>query len=252
MSTGFAIKSVTNPKDGAHLTVALDGQPSGAPAFSVCRTPDLVNAAPAPSAPANGAWTVTVPHPSLWYVWATDAHGTTALPGCAWAGLSDDPELDLCGQAIADILTANRAALDLSLRSALPGASLKQIVYGGAAAVTQFPAILVTKPVERDEPIAMPWVREKIYQLDIMFTILHQDPAPMLKPATRLMARMLEILNQPAYAGLRLASGTVLGTCQCREGEADEQQLGENQWASIGSLVWTGQALLQDAGQSPA
>lgn len=251
MSTGFLIKSVVNPKDGIHLAVTLDGQPQGAPTFAVCRTPVLGSAAAAPATLAAGVWSVAVPHPSLWYVWATDSGGTTA-PDCAWAGLSDNPELDLCGQKIADILTANRPALDAALQSTLQGATVKQVVYGGAAAINSFPSVLVTKPVETDEYTAMPWVRQKTYRLEIMFTIMHQDAAPLLGAATRFLARVMEILNQPAYEGLLLESGTRLAFCQCQEGEADEQQLDDNKWASVGSLVWSGQALLQDAGTTPA
>lgn len=250
MSTGFQIKSVSNPKNGVTVSVVLDGQPAGTPTFALCRTPDVARAAAASATLSGGVWAVTVPHPSLWYVWATDTNGTTA-PGAVYAGLSDNPELDLCGQALADILTANKPALDIALASSLQGATLKQIVYGGAAAITAFPAILVTKPVVTSEYIGMPWVREMTYQLEIMFTILHQDSAPLLKAATRFLGRVTEILNQPDYEGIRLESGTRLAFCQCREGESDEQQLEENKWASVGSLVWTAKSLLQDAGQTP-
>lgn len=247
MSTGFLIKTTANPKDGVHLSVTLDGTPSGSVTFSICRTPDFSKATAAAATLTAGVYAVATPHPALWYVWATDGIGTVDAPGCAWVGLSDYPDLDLCGQKLADILTANQAALNVALQTYFQDATIKHIVYGSASAITDFPAILVTKPVLKPHYVAMPYVREIVYQLEVIFTILHQDKAPMLTAASRFVSRIVEILNQPAYEGIVLDSGTPLAFCQCEEGEADETQYDENKYAAVGSLVWTGKALLQDS-----
>ena len=247
MSTGFAIKSVVNPKDGATLSVILDGTPSASPTFKICRTPDYSRALSASAVLSGGQYAVSVPHPSLWYIWAADSVGVVDAPGCAWCGLSDNPDLDLCGQKLQEILTANVPALNVALQSYFQAATVKQIVYGSASAITDFPAILITKPEERAQYMFLPYGREITYQLEIMFTIIHQDPAPMLRAASRFVARIMEILNQPIYEGLILESGTPLAFCQCQEGEADESQVEANKWASTGSLVWSGKALLQDS-----
>jgi hypothetical protein len=190
---------------------------------------------------------VRVSHPSLWYVWGRDSSGT-GDPAACYVGLSDNPDLDLCGQKLQEILTANRPALDIALQSFFGAdASVKQIVYGTAAAITKFPSILITKPVEQATYVFMPYGREYTYRLEIMFTILHQDPAPMLRSAARFMGRIMEILNQPAYEGLILESGTPLSFCQTKEGEADEMQVSENQWTAVGSCIWQGESQMQDS-----
>lgn len=252
MSTGFAIKSVTNPLDAATLAVTLDGQPRGTPTFLICRTPDVGLASTASATLTGGVYAVACPHPALWYVWGQDAQGVTDEPICAWCGLSDNPDLDLCGQALANILTQNKAALETALKTYFKSSAIAQIVYGGGAALTDYPAILITKPREQAQYIAMPFVRELTYTLEVMFTILHQDRASMLTAATRLSSRIVEILNQPAYEGLTLPSGTALAFCQCQEGDADEIKYGDNQWAAVGSTVWSGKALLQDCDGRPA
>lgn len=247
MSTGFVIKSVVNAYDGVTVQAALDGTPQGDPVFVAGRTPDPALARLAPATLRGGVWDVSVPHPALWYVWARDAGGTTEPAACC-AGLSDNPDLDLCGQKLQEILTANRPALDLALQSFFGAdASVKQIVYGTAAALVKFPAILITKPTVQAEYMFMPYGRQYTYRLEIMFTLLHQDPAPMLRSAARFIGRIMEVLNQPLYEGLVLESGTPLAFCQVEEGEADETQVSENQWTAVGSCVWSGKALGQDS-----
>ena len=247
MSTGFVIKSVANPKTGSALSIVLDGTPTGTLTFFAGRTPNFALASPAAATSAAGIYTVSVPHPSLWYIWASDTNGVVDAPGCGWAGLSDNPDLDLIGQFLTQTLRDNQPALNIALASYLPGLSLKQIVYGGGTGVTDFPCIMVVKPHEDPEWAAMPFVRRISFRFEIMLTILHQDKAPMLPAMSRFLARVMEILNQPAYEGPTLESGTALAFCQCQDGEGDEVQYDDNKFAAVGSLVWSGSAMLQDS-----
>ena len=247
MSTVFAIKNVSNPKSGVSLVVVLDGQPTGTLHFLVGRTPDVTLASPAAAVLASGIYTVTVPHPSLWYVWAYDDIGTVDVPGCNWAGLSDNPDLDLIGMKLWDILRSNQPALNLCLASYLPSLSLKQIIYGSGPSVSDFPCIMIVKPHQDAEWTAMPYCRRISFRFEIMLTILHQDKAPMLPAIARFLSRVMEILNQPGYEDLLLESGTRLAFCQCQDGEGDEVQYDDNKFAAVGSLVWSGTAMLQDS-----
>lgn len=237
---------MVNDHDGVHADVTLDGAPNGTPTFQIARTPDGTQAAAQAVNTGGSVWQVAVPHPSLWYLWATDADGQVAVPAACWVGLADTPDLDLAGEQLRTVLEDNRAGLTAALQTFYPGAEVKQIVYGSATIINTFPSILIGKPRESVDWVAFPWVREHVYRFEIGFLIDHQDRASLLNWAARFAARGMEILNNPQYESLTLPSGLSLAFCECAEGDVDEVQLDDKTWAAAGTLQWIGKSLKQD------
>ena len=81
--------------------------------------------------------------------------------------------------------------------------------------------------------------------------MLHQDNTQYLQAGVDFMERVLSIINQPAYASFVLDSGVGVSLSQAKTGECSEMQIDENKFASVGSLTWSGEALIIDPTGAP-
>lgn len=244
----IVIASLSDAGDGLNATAAIAGGVTGNLRLLLSRTPVLAQASAVAFALAGaGQYHLLLPHPGLWYVWAQDDTGTTNAQA-VWTGLEPGvSDLDLCGETLRALLEANAAGLNVALQTILPGVTTKQFVYGSATDIRDFPAILICKPRQSEEWVAFPMVKSITYTFDIMFYILHQDKGSMLRAAARLLGAAMSILNQPASESLSLPSGTPLAFCAAQSGDADDVEVETDKWVAIGSLVWSGNTLKQDA-----
>ena len=248
MRTGFKIKSITNNLDGSTAEVMLSGTPSGSVTFQASRTPDMALPGTVPATLSAGVYTLTFAAPVLWYVTATDSTNATA-PVPVFVELASDSDLNLCGKKLESVLNSNRAALDIALQMCLPlpGIKWKQIVYGSNIIVRDFPAILVTKGMVIPSKVAFPYTWDYTYRFEIFAMVMHQDNTSYESAMAAFSERLVKILHQPAYFALCLPSGTIVNNCTCEKGESGEMQTEDNKFYSVGSIVWTGDALLTDA-----
>lgn len=247
MSNGVSIVSAANGLDGYSASVVISGTPSGPLSFWASRTPDVSNSLLCTHTGSN-PYAISVPHPSLWYIWAKDDNGFTATPGAVWVGESDGIDLDEIGYAIRDVFLHNKTGLEAILRQDFPNITIKQIVYGSPILIEGFPSILVHRPRVSEQWVAFPWVKQHQYAFDIAFMLVHGDPQIRIQTVTRWTRAGMFIINQPAYETLVLPSGLVVNFCQASEGNSDEVDLGDVGFGVIGSLVWSGLALKQDTG----
>ena len=247
MPASFAIKSVVNLKTSRQARVFLDALPTGSLTWGISRLPSPAGAiAPVAVAAVDArTFTLTFPFAALWYIWATDAGGQVDLPGAAWIGVSDDPLLDQSAQAVTQILVDNLPGLNAALGAYMPGQTVKQVVYGTALDVRDFPAIVVTKPTIVDEYMGIPFLRTLTIGLEIHLYTLHQDKGTILQQSTRFLGRVMEILNQPDYSAIAVGD-QFLSVCHASGGNSDEIEVEAGAWSTLGSLMWSGKADVMD------
>ena len=244
MGTGIAIASVTNDRDGMHVTAQITGTPSGAVSFRAGYEKWSERSAPVPSLPLGGGrYKVVLPLPDLWHLFAEDADGVSLPFGCRM-GLADLPDADLLGKALQGILEANRLLIEVDLQTNFhPHATIKQIVYGTSLTVRDFPAILVTKPSFEEDYAFFPDGKEENNRFEIFLFLHHPDPTSHLRPGWRATDAIKTVINR--YHKIVLESGREFVKCQARDGDADEVEIEQGVWVVIGSLVWTGNGLRQ-------
>lgn len=258
-----AVVSAVNmsPADGVHALVTVAGQPTGTLVLFASETAVPTNETPphtqcvfAPTA-ITGQYLARVPRPGPWYFFAVDSAQflivPPAPPVACFVGLVDDVDLNLAGLYIEGILAAHRPALESSLASGWSAETnvtptIKHICYGTASGIKGFPAILITKPRETANYVAMPYIREHRYTLEIFTMLVHNEGYSHLPLAVKLAGRVMEILNQPGNDEILLPSGTRLAFCQCEQGESDDSQIDDNMWGAVGSVVWSGTTLKQN------
>lgn len=241
MATGFSIASVANKLDGRKMRVSLSGLPSGSVTFLVSRTPDRSGAFAPVAATSIDARTfdITVTRVALWYVWAIDTNGPVDVPGAAWVGFSDIPALDNVGIKLAQIMTDNIPGINAALQTWFPGTTVKQVVYGSALDIRDFPAIAITKPSVQDEYTGIPFLRTLTFSLEIHLYTLHQDKGSWTQAAARFTGRVMEILNQPDYSAILLPD-QILSMCHAFSGNVDEIEVEPGAFATVGTTIWTG------------
>lgn len=243
MATGIVLHSLYNLQDGVHARATVYGTPSGSLIFLFADTPEIEKATQAPAVPdGQDLYMLLMPRIGLWYVWAQDDDGATA-PQAVWLGLSDDPDIDLCGEFLADALRLHEMGLQTALRSFFhDGTTIKSISYGSVFSIDEFPAILVTKPRESVQPVLMPLVDEHTFRFEILIFVPHQERSAYLRVAGVFCARVMEILNRPVYRDFQLKSGQCMGMCIASEGQSDEVQEDDKTWTALASVVWSGSA----------
>lgn len=254
MATGLSIKQITNNLDGSTAQVVLSGVADGDVTFQASRTPDMSNPITVDATLVTGlTYDVTLPAPVLWYISAADTAGSVVQPRPVWCSASNDGRTTQLGNKLQSILQANQEALDIALQQFFNLGPIKQIVYGQATQVKSFPAILITKPQRDPNYATYAWGKLNDWTFEIYAMILHQDPTPYLNASTDFMDRVIEILGQPAYSRLTLPDGTIVAFAQAKKGEADDVLVDEhaNKWAAVGSVVWTGNALIIDSYGAP-
>lgn len=244
---GCAIVSVTNCQDAMHADVVLTGTiVGGTPTFYVASVPEAVPVLAPSFLLPTGVYRVVMATPGLWYVWVQDSQGRSANPSAVWVGLSDILDVNLTGMALAEILTRHKAGLEAQARETFfPKCTIKFIGYGTARNITDYPAILVTKPRFNSQWVAAPMVRQITYRFDILIFVLHNSPDNWLSVATNLANAVNHILDLPEYDALRLSSGTPLAFCQSSEGDSDDIEVEEGIYCALGSCTWSGEALEQ-------
>lgn len=239
-----------NAKDGAHLNVLIVGRPTGDVVFYVGRLPGGEDRQEVDSGSITGTnpFAITVPHPlAFWYVWVEDDNGFCAAADGDWVDYTGYRDIDEIGYCLRDRIVANQIAIEKSIQAYFPDQSLKQILYGSASAIREFPALLVTKPRrDPEEYVAAPMVQRHTYTFDIYCFILHQEKTTQVRQASQFMASVMSILNQPHYTLLKVNDSYTLDQCLARSGEADDSELDTGKWAAVGSLVWSGEGFIQD------
>ena len=240
MATGFSI-SATNKLSGRSMRVSLSALPTGAVTFLVSRTPDRATAfAPLSAVQVDPkTYDLTVTRIALWYVWAIDANGPVDVPGAAWVGYSDIPALDNVGIKLAQMLTDNLPGINAALQTWFPGTTVKQVVYGSALDIRDFPSIAITKPSVVDEYTGIPFLRTLTYGLEIHLYTLHQDKGSWTQAAARFTGRVMEILNQPDYSAIVLPD-QILSMCHASSGNVDEVEVEPGAFATVGTTIWMG------------
>lgn len=241
----FLIESVSNNRDGITGTVVLSGEPTGAVAFLAARTPDLDKASViAATAKPNGDYVIAFAAPVLWYVWARDVTGTTdGSP--VWIGLSDNLDLNLCGNWVRDTLRQNQVAIEQKMQFISKGVTIKQIEYGSPALIEDYPSILICRPKFDPRFAFFSYGSEADYSVEVFFMVMHQEKASVIEMAAMMLEAGLAILRQPDYLTVVLESGLPLNIT-INQGTADEEQADESHWVGSGSLVWSGNGLTQD------
>jgi hypothetical protein len=213
--------------------------------FRASRTP-VYGEASAVTYTGSNPYYVTVAHPALWYLWAVDDNGQCAEPCAVWTGTGNDVLLNEVGEALRARLWANKAGLEAMMRGLVDVAELRQVVYGSATDVSDWPAVLVHSGRIEDEYVAFPYVRQLSLQFQVAFLIPHEDEQTLLPLATRLAMAGMAILNQPEYDELLTDSGMRLYGCRAATGDMQDVQIDEKTWVAAGTLQWIGYGLLQD------
>jgi hypothetical protein len=245
MSTSIAIDSISNAMNGTGATVVITGTPSGAVQFKASRMPNYSTAVGVSSF-GTGPYTVTLPNPGLWYVWAFDSSGVVAEPGAVWASSSNISELEAVGLKIRDILRDNKKGIEAILRTVYPDSTLKCIHYGSAVLVDDFPAILVRDPRDDVEWAFFPYGEIHTYRFTIFCLVIHPDEQTEMDFATQFGEAVKFILRQPHYVTITLDSGVVIDNCQVSDIRVDDTDLGgDAAHGAVASLSWSGVAIKQ-------
>jgi hypothetical protein len=240
MANGLVIKSVANRGDQVTAAVSVSGTPSGTPRFLINRTPDYNGAIPAVSS-GSGPYLLTVPYPSLWYVWIVDDNGPCAEPEAGLIGTDAGENVPELGAALRDILWNNKKGIEAALKQWDVSWTLKQAVYGYGGDVTDWPAVLVMQPKFTSEYIAAPYVRQYSFTCAILCVILHESEQSQL-PAAGAFGNIVErILSQPAYDQIVLGNDQVIDFGYIRQGGVTEEPVGDSgKFLAVASLQWGG------------
>jgi hypothetical protein len=247
LTSAIAIASVTNNQDGTHATVVITGTPTGSLSFKIARTPNYAKAFTATFTGA-GPYVVAVPNADGWYFWAVDNNGPCTM-AAQWIGLSNNPEVDLVGLQLQTILSSNELLLNAALQQWYPNTTVKQIIYGNAAiAARGFPAIMVTKPRQQWQWVAMPYVKSVDFYYEVDCLVVHSEPQMALQLANKMAGAIINILKKPDYNVIVIPSGMQLAFCTPTEGEADENQVDDTSFGAVATVLWTGNGIIQDTG----
>lgn len=248
MASGLIIASVANGQDGKSFVITLNGVAVGQLSFWLNRVPSATGAVPA-SYTGSNSYTVAVPYPALWYVWAADGNGLTEEPVAVEVGPTDGQDLSDLGKALRDLLWDNKLGLEIPLRHRDPNWTLKQVVFGSGYDLEDYPSILVMRPVRRSEYIAAPYVRQHTFSVMIACVMLREDEQSDLPSMSEWMAMVDTVLSQPAYDHIVLPSGMIVDFGYIRQSQVTEEVVGDGQkFVCIGTLEWGGVGDTVDSG----
>jgi hypothetical protein len=245
MSTSIAIESIVNVEDGATATVTTTGTPSGLVQFKASRQP-VYSTAVGVSSAGTGPYTVVLPNPGLWYVWALDTGGVVAEPEAVWVSLTEVCELEAVGVKLRDILRDNKKGIESLMRSVYPETTLKCAHYGSPALIDDFPAVLVRDPRDDVEWAFFPYGEIHTYRFTIFCLVVHPDEQSEMDFATQFGEAVKYILRQPHYLSFTLDSGVVIDNCHVSDIRVDDADLGgDAAHGAVASLSWSGVAVKQ-------
>jgi hypothetical protein len=244
----IAIRSITNNKDGTSANVVLDGVPHGTLSFKACRLPDYSKAGAVTYTGSNGNYVLSLNYATLWYVWAVDSDGPSPSFAAVWIGLVNSSEMIATAEAVTGILTSHKAGIEAALNNILPKCTLKHIVFGDPSQIIDMPGILVTRPTEKFKYSGLAGQSLRDYALEIDFIFRTQDEVNLLPAATEMSSRIMQILNIPDYTNITISTGTPLAFCVANQGDADKEQIAEQEWIAAGSVLWSGEAYWVDMG----
>ena len=243
MSSIVQIDSLVSSNATSAVAV-VSGVPNGSLTFYCSRVPDGVKTLCASS--GSGPYTITLPHEDLWYVWAHDNDGYSVNAAAVWSSSGSVSIANEVGRKLRDILKLNQVGIEARIASLSNGATIKQIVYGNPGEIPSFPFICIMEPRFSARYVAAPYVREVELTFTIINAIHHSDEQSQLEYAVDFNAAVEHILSSPFYETIVLPSGRIVNFGQCTSGKSDDIDLGDDGFASLGSLVYSVKYLQQD------
>jgi hypothetical protein len=258
MPSAVGITSLTNIGVGLDALVALTGTPAGTLNFWIAQINDPTQAQLAQYLGDNGTYIVQVPHTGPWYVWPADDNGfgqeAAVWISYATSATGNNPsDLDACGNFLQGLITANQLLLNAAYQAVVPGATVKQIVYGRGSTVTESPAVIIGDPVctARWDWVAMPHTKRWYYNISITSVIWHPDEASEIPAAVTLSNAIMEVLSLTYYEEVVLSTGLRVINCGVKQGRTIEQPPSEpgDGWLAMSSMEWSCDALKMNTGQ---
>jgi len=194
--------------------------------------------------------TATLPSGGYWYVWLQDTDGE-AGPFGVDALLTCNPWLVSVGEAVRDILVANKPRLDAVLQRFHPDSSITTIEYGFANSQVNAPFIVVTAPRVESEPAALSNTYEYRFALTIaVVTARANDETDETKGAAGLVQEIARVLNQRWYSTIPLCDGCTLYFGHASGGKAEMTVVPVQDgylWFAVGDVSWSGNLLVSEA-----
>jgi hypothetical protein len=223
------------------IVVTASRYPSKTLALSTYITPTLTGTFP--------TITATLPGGGYWYFWLQDGDGETGPFGVD-ALLLCNPWLVSVGEAVRDILVANKSRLDRVLQLFHPEVEITTIEYGFANSQVNAPFIVVTAPRVESEPVALSNTYEYRYALTIaVVTARANDETDETKGAAALVQEIARILNQPGYSTIPLCDGCKLYFGHVSGGKAEMMTVPVQDgylWFAVGDLSWSGNLMVSE------
>lgn len=232
--------------------VAVSGVPIGSLSLWASRVPDVTKALPL-AYTGSGPYSVTFECPGIWYVWANDEAGFSLdrdevgnpLYAACFVG-ANDTVADEIGQELQSWLWLNKQGIECVLRERYPKTTLKQVQYGFGGNIVNYPSIVIANPRWSFRWAAFPLVREWTYTFTIACLVAHAQEQSELPLAVKLSEAAGLVLNNPFHLRFSLPSGIEIYNSGAMSGDSDEFPMDDTTFVAAGSVVWTGQALLQD------
>lgn len=245
MSASIGVVSAENLHTGSTVRVTLSGVPTGNLEIWGC---DAKEVGPEEGCPytihSATQFDVTLPARGIWYLWAKDANGFGSQSAAVYMGVGDDDDTDAIGKWLQDTLTANKAGMEALIRTYYPGTTIKQIHYGVAASIMDFPSIAITAPRWTGAWAAMPFGQEWHYQFSIACDAQKSEEEDIVPLATRMAEAVIHILSRRRYNGPTI-NGQTFWDCAPLEANADEIELDGVGWLAIAMVTWTGKVTKQ-------
>lgn len=250
MATSLAIDVLTaQAGSGNRANAILDGGGAGTIGFRCARVPDVTKSVICPATEVAGVYALTFAHPGLWYVWVYDDNGnSTEFEAVIVSG--EMTRLDLMGETLKSILDANRKGFEAYLRPVYPDVKIKQVVYGSAANVHDWPSILITDGSQSSQYAFFPYGMEHTLHFMIEAIVLHDSEQTQMQATSRLGETIGNLLRLPEYNDFTLSDGSTVSLSHVQEMGVTEYPVGQK-FAASASIYWSGIVVVQDAGILP-
>lgn len=241
-TAAIAILSLDSAGDGMHVVAELTGTPTGGVTFEASLEPQDGFVFVPHFEPTPGVYRIVLSHPDLWYIRALDSSGESP-PSPVWMAKTEESILNLVGEAVRGLIERHKTGIEMMLRkNYFPDLQIKQIVFGTALNINDFPAILVTKPRFQKKWVATGGLAEFTYMVDIYVQIFHNDAGTHLQASVRAGEALCQLINR--YDSIILSDDTPLAFCGAEEGDADDIAIEEGgPYCAIFSIVWSGISL---------
>ena len=246
------ILSSLTPNDDSTATAVIQGVPSGALAFLASSFPEARDQLSVPYSGA-GPYTLDLPVPDLWWVWAQDSAGVSG-PLPVWTSVAARWINDLGGW-LRDTIDTNSLLINKVLQARFPGSSLQRVFYGYPGQTDASPRVVIDQPRFSEEwggnagPGDIYGAGEKLitYFARIHCGVLHNTEVTELPQAMRLGGAVLRILARPLYNDFLLPSkdrpsGLRIFNASVGQGSGQTIALEDGRYSSEVELSWSGQA----------